>query len=194
MVAVQTLLWRARQALRREFASLIGDGVGAGPLAGLLVAVAWLRRMLASLGRAARHGVATATSGGWATAAAAGAAVTVAAATGATLAAVLPSTPPHATLRDAPSVAATAPAAHDARPATTKSSHTTVPVRAAAAGRSASHGRTGPGPTATTPLAATGAGGGASRSTTTTSSPGTSGLATTASGLSSTLGGVSGTL
>jgi len=55
ITAIETLLWRARQALKREFASLAGsDGRLAG-IGGLLVALAGLRHWLGRLATAARR-------------------------------------------------------------------------------------------------------------------------------------------
>lgn len=82
ITAIETLLWRARQALKREFASLAGsEGRLAGFLGGLL-SLAFLRRILTGLGHAARKLNAAGSS--WTTAAALGsaAAVSVAAVAG----------------------------------------------------------------------------------------------------------------
>ena len=52
VAAVETLLWRARQSLKREFASLAGPEGGAGVLSGLLVV--FRRRMFRALARPVR--------------------------------------------------------------------------------------------------------------------------------------------
>ncbi|MHB8437817.1 MAG: RNA polymerase sigma factor [Acidimicrobiales bacterium] len=68
ITAVETLLWRARQALKREFASLAGaDGRNAAWLGGLLSAAAL--RKLVHLPRRALHKIATASAKGSAIAA-----------------------------------------------------------------------------------------------------------------------------
>ncbi len=63
ITAIETLLWRARQALKREFTTLAGsDGRLAG-LAGALLGLAALRRLVRSAAAAGRR---LATSGPWA--------------------------------------------------------------------------------------------------------------------------------
>jgi RNA polymerase sigma-70 factor, ECF subfamily len=55
ITAVETLLWRARQALKREFASLAGSDGRIAAWMGGLVSMASLRRLLRLLQRGARH-------------------------------------------------------------------------------------------------------------------------------------------
>lgn len=55
ITAVETLLWRARQALKREFASLSGSEGRIAAWLGGLVSMASLRRFLRLVGRGARH-------------------------------------------------------------------------------------------------------------------------------------------
>ena len=69
LAAVETLLWRARQSLKREFAALTdSDGRLAGVVGGLVGVAAVVRRLL----RAVRSTVHAACGGGWATTAAVG--------------------------------------------------------------------------------------------------------------------------
>ncbi|MDA8268649.1 MAG: sigma-70 family RNA polymerase sigma factor [Actinomycetota bacterium] len=114
ITAIETLLWRARQALKREFTALAGnDGRTAGVLGGAM-ALAALRRLLRS---AAAGGRRLAHSGVWTTAAAIGTAAAVSAAVVASTAAgpttVMPVARTGDVLRAAP-----APAPFTTRPVT----------------------------------------------------------------------------
>ncbi len=76
ITAIETLLWRARQALKREFTALAGnDGRTAGVLGGAM-ALAALRRLLRSAAAGGRRLV---HSGAWTTAAAVGTAAAISA-------------------------------------------------------------------------------------------------------------------
>ena len=55
ITAVETLLWRARQALKREFASLAGNEGRGAAIAGGLFSLATLRRLLSAPAHAARR-------------------------------------------------------------------------------------------------------------------------------------------
>lgn len=77
ITAIETLLWRARQALKREFTTLAGsDGRLAGILGGVL-GLSLLRRLLAGLGSAARK---VGPGGQWSSVAAVGSVAAVSAA------------------------------------------------------------------------------------------------------------------
>ncbi len=83
ITAVETLLWRARQALKREFASIAGSEGRVAALLGGLLSLVGIRRLLRLGGTAARR---LAHPGSWASAAAVG---TTVAATAAVVAAAI---------------------------------------------------------------------------------------------------------
>jgi RNA polymerase sigma-70 factor (ECF subfamily) len=188
LVAVQTLLWRARQALRREFAAI---AEGSGALAGVLAGVAWLRRLLVGLGRSARHGASAALSGGWATAAAIGTVATVA--TGITLGVVGQPTTPHHTVAvgiassaDDTTPVRVAPPGATTRSGTGHAGATARPTVPATAGRS---------PVASAPEDHAGhTGDTVAPTSSTATTPSDPGTATVGGGLTQTLRGVAGTV
>lgn len=138
ITAIETLLWRARQALKREFTSLAGsDGRLAGIVGGLL-SLAFLRRFLAGLGAAARKTATVATSGSpWATAAAVSSAAAVSAAVVVGAVAVNgPTTPQKA----APTVAIATPGGSDAPAGPDSAASAATPTATGGSGTSTPHG------------------------------------------------------
>lgn len=89
LAAVETLLWRARQSLKREFAALADSDGRLGGVIGSLVGMAAVRRLLRGL-RSAAH---AASSGGWTSTAAIGSMAAAAAIASVVVAGVVSSPP-----------------------------------------------------------------------------------------------------
>ncbi|HUI03887.1 MAG TPA: RNA polymerase sigma factor [Acidimicrobiales bacterium] len=107
ITAIETLLWRARQALKREFASLAGAEGRTGALAGGLLSLAGLRKLLRAPLHAARRVVHMGPAAVAVGSAAAATAVVVAATAGPALPATVPAPAP--VLRATPAGSAARP-------------------------------------------------------------------------------------
>ncbi len=184
ITAVETLLWRARQALKREFAAVAGtEGpAGVAAFATGMLSLAGLRRLMGSVGRGVRRMAGTASQGPAVIMGSAAAATALVVAAAVSPPGALAPTPPHrAPLGDATNSSLLAPG-----------------LGGVGAGAANASGSTGNAPASNSSEAGSsstsGAGTGGTGSGTGTGSGGHSGLPTTAGSVIGLAGAASGTV